>query len=79
MATGTAYSVSNRSLRLDGATIPEQVAERVDALTWQLGDWEDQAERWQVQYGYVPDYIAEGMQDAYAKLEQFAEYWGMDA
>jgi hypothetical protein len=78
MGTGTAYRSHNASLRLDGATMGERVTERLDVLTDELGQWEDQREIWEEQCGYVPQYILDGYESALESLTQYAHYWGFD-
>jgi hypothetical protein len=78
MASTNAQRLSNRVARLDGVTQQERIEERVNALTDTLAVLEDESERWQDMYGYVPDYVSDELQTAYASLESYAGYWGFD-
>jgi hypothetical protein len=78
MAIANTYGRSNEYARTDGVTMQERIAEQVDALVYALGEIEDEAERWQETYGYVPIDVQERMHDAYTSLETYANYWSFD-
>jgi hypothetical protein len=74
----TMQSRQHAAIRTDGATMAERIAERIDALMSELADAEDTIQRWEEQYGYVPDDVQDWYQTTSNSLDEYAGYWGFD-